>query len=288
MQLYTINHKYTQQRILMHSSSAKRAQLSRKAASRKKKTADWYQPDAPPFTKEEREDAEEGQLVYPKIVRKLKDDPVPHQGYSIISFMKLPEVVNGVSHFAKCRGSYNTEDEAAEAARELVRTTDSLFKMNITKTGTWVPVTTVGYAEVEDVVAEDEKQQENADKIVGKAVKEAEKKHKKIARELDERKKLIEEGDSDIHEESLEYYIQRKVSFITNTEWVKEAKKRYDQCLKNREKMSAEIAKLDEKFPEYSQKWLATYNEERAKSGFHPYSEDKKQLEEEIPPLEEN
>jgi len=238
-----------------------------------RKDAEWFQPEAPPLTKDEAAAAYKGQISYPKVVRKRRDPPISGQLYSNISVLPLPEPVNGVSAFVKVRGIWSDKQTANDDAKRIIRDVDSKFKIKITPVGTWVPVSTEYDEENVDVkMDEDDDTEEH---LNDEAVKKAEARHDRIRKEIQERtKKMLDPNDDPYSDmEGLEYYVMKRVTLMSIDKWLKEMEEKKVDLGGKRVAVQNVVDELNEKYPKYSVEWIDKYNEKRKETGLPPWKE---------------
>lgn len=240
-----------------------------------------YQPNAKPLTKDEEIQAFKGQILYPQIIRQTRDPVILDQKFALVSFLELPEKVNGVTHFVKIRGVYEDEKRSEEAAKEIIKNVDSKYKINISRVGVWTPVSEDSRYDRDtlDVGDDEDYDTNNNIQLNDEAVKQAEKRHNKIKQDLMERAKKLLDPEEDLQsdEDSLKYFTMKIVGRENNKKYVKEQEKKLETCKKtletfknNVEKTDSTIKKLLEKHPEYETQWIELYNKERSERGFPP------------------
>lgn len=234
--------------------------------------AEWYQPDASPLSKKEEEAAYEGQINYPKVIRQRKDPPIVNQTHSLLSFLFLPESHNGVFAFVKCRGVYGDKTSADDAGKKIIRDVDSKFKINIAPVGQWVPITDDSRFCAEDVDVKMNEDDPDEIQLNDDAVKETERRHEKIRKDLQDRaKKLLDPNDDPYaDEEGIKYYIMRRVTRACAKQYIEEEEKKKQDLIKKLESIEEIIAGIEEKFPSYKEEWLTVYNKGRKDVGLPP------------------
>ncbi|AGV01705.1 hypothetical protein C8_356 [Cannes 8 virus] len=237
----------------------------------------FVDPKAPALTDEETAAAAEALYKsFPSVSRGLKSDPpIPGQAVVNLSFYPLEKPVNGIHGCVRVRGVWPDAELAERSAMKIFKEHDSTAPIFAAQVGALLPFTlnTDLAAEVEDVPVEnprDEYQKKLQERVIQQNIE----KDKKFARELEERKKTaLHEGALDDDPSTLEYYTKKKVARRQVDQYITEYLERIETMKKSAQKLDEEIAELDAKNSEYSQKWLALYNEERKKMGYDPVSE---------------
>jgi hypothetical protein len=109
----------------------------------KSKKENWKpDPYAPKLTLEQtRQAVDDLHIVdYPHVERSVQDPVISGQKFALVSFCISEKNPYNVVAFAKIRGVYETEEEAANRARYLVRKVDSVNKIHTVKVGTPFPI----------------------------------------------------------------------------------------------------------------------------------------------------
>lgn len=234
--------------------------------------AEWFQPTAQPLTKEQEVEAYKSQVVFPKIVRKKEDPPIPKQNSVLVSFLELPQPINGVHAFVKVRGCYKNDKAAEDAAQKLVREVDSKYQINIAPVGTWFPIKLGKYeADIVDVRIDEE--DENEKHLNDQSFKDAEKKGEKIKKEIRERTKKLLDKDEDPYSnlEGIDYFVQRKVSGMAMDNMIEEMYSKLEDLKQKRDENNKTIDILSKKNPDYPNKWVDVYNKARKDVGLPPF-----------------
>jgi hypothetical protein len=236
----------------------------------------WFIPDYPPLKNSDDvgRAAVNGQVfTYPSVVRRMVDPSIRGQHYGNMSFMlfETPRMINDkpIYGYVKMRGNYESERVARENAYEIVREVDSKFQVRIAEVGHWVPITESDLAvkELYDV-RESDKEIHLRDQVV----KEKEKAAIKIANELKEgEKKLQEEGDIYDNPDSLRFYAMKRVTEMTLMETFKAQKAKMELMDKKIAEQRIILKRLEKLHPEYKVDWYEEYNQERKKAGITPF-----------------
>ncbi len=238
--------------------------------SNTRKKAEWFQPNAPPLTKEEEEAAYQGQIYYPRIVRKRIDPPISGQEYCNLSFVFLPEPKDGVWGFVKVRGVWPTKDVASDKAEDIIREVDSKFRIGIAKVGGWIPI-----SDRDDYFEEqlDARCEEKEKLLNDKAVKEAEARHNKIRLEIKERQEQLLDPKQDPYADlnGLDYYTMTTVTKLHLEKYVREQKQKVKDFEAKLAGVVEKLDNLDEKHPKYVDQWVERYNEKRRESGLKDF-----------------
>jgi len=183
---------------------------------------------------------------FPKVERRYADPRVDLQTVALFSF--VPAVgskpnENGIYGFAKIRGSYPSKKEALEATEDLIRKHDSYHKVFLAYVGRPFPVTlSSDFSESSDKINVKDDQKNS----FSQAIKKKREEERKLADELDERKKQLEDEHLENKDENPQDYY--------NNLYVKRAQIKYQQTLAHKqvthmkesiEKIGYEIKELD-------------------------------------------
>ena len=213
---------------------------------------------------------------FPRVDRTYADPPVPMQNIGLVSFTPAKGATpneNGVFGFAKLRGNYSTNIEADQRAEFLIRNVDSYHQIYHTYVGRPFPITfSSDYsAETSEVDIRRE-----TTKAVSSNIKKQKDEDQKTVREMKEREeKLVAEsqkargddgvGDPDIdpYDEYITQCVKKAQLSWTFIEHLKKLKEVRDIIIKTREV----IEKMDEKHPDFKEKYFEKYMEARKNAG---------------------
>jgi len=237
----------------------------------------------PPLTNEE---AEEAMKVlnntdfikkFPSVDRTYADPPIPMQNIALISFTPAKGATpneSGVFGFAKVRGTYATEIEAEQRAEFLIRNVDSYHQLYHLYVGRPFPITFSSKYSAETSEIDIRKE---TTKSISENIKEEKNKEQKTIKEIKEREQILleesekaknDDGLKDIEEDPYEEYITLCVKKAqlswTFLEHLKKMKEVRDIILKTR----AALAKKDQDYPDFKDKYFEKYMDARKKSGF--------------------
>ena len=260
-------------------------EISEKTVTQKK-VPEWLVPGYPPLKGDDAvgQAAVEGQLVYyPKSVRTMVDPPIPGQGLGLLSFMLFKEsrkLRNGtaVYGYVKLRGNWADESQAKFEASKIIREVDSKYKIRIAPTGGWVPITDEDAFVKEQL---DVRMKDDEKHLRDQAVKEKEAEQRQIQREIREREDEVAHG-GDIYDDpkSLTFYSMRRVTELRLMEAREQQIKQIHSIKKTLRKVQKELKRLECEHPEYKDKWIDRYNEERRKGGIPDYVPSEEQMQE--------
>jgi hypothetical protein len=201
------------------------------------------------------------------VERKYIDPPISQQVYCVHSFVPSkcasPDK-DGIYGMIKCRGTYNTLEEANQKAEELIKKVDSIHKYHINKVGHPFPMT------LDSKFASEKKEvdlKEKCDKTMEVDFKEQTNENKKEISEIKQREELLlKEVKID---DPLEKYVTTRVR-RANLVWtyVENIKKLRD-VFKNIKKAEKEIEEQDGKNPEFRKEYIDRFNHARRESGLN-------------------
>lgn len=246
-------------------------------------TPSWFHPNYPSLKLDDiGEAAVNGQITqYPMVVRDMADPAIHGQKFGNVSFMlfDVPRRFKDkpIYGYMKIRGNHDSQNAAYKDSCRIVRDVDSKHMVRIAPVGVWVPITELDESVKEKYdVREDDKQILLRDE----AVKEKEKEHAKIARELrDAEDRLKNGGDIYDEPESIKFYAMKRVTEMT----LMETRKAQLQKIVEMEKKIAEqriiLKRLERDHPEYAEEWVGVYNEERKKTGISTFIPGERQFE---------
>lgn len=251
--------------------------------SAEEKTPDWLVPNYPPLKCDDPagQAAVEGQIqFYPRVVRTMVDPPVMGQRLGLVSFVLFKEsrkLSNGkpVYGYVKFRGAYADKSQAKFEASKIIREVDSRYPVRIAPMGAWVPITDEEAFTKEHVdvrMTEDEKH------LRDEAVKEKEAEQRRISREIREREEEVKSGDIYDDPESLTYYSMRRVTEVRLLEYRDKYLQQIENITKSLRQVQKETKNLEVKYPDYKERWIDCYNEERRKAGIPDYVPSEEQM----------
>lgn len=245
---------------------------------------EWLDPTSDPLTGGEGREAVKAQIIdttpkYRKVVRGMADPPVVSQTVGLISFNLLPEPVllkgKPVYGFVKIRGNYTDVDSSIREASKIVKETDSMFKIRIAPVGQWVPIT-----EADSVVKEmidvktdgggasgDNDNEVQMPQLRDLATLQKQKEQEKIMRELKARAEDAEAHDVYDDQESLEFYVMKRVTDMTLLESYEIALNKLEEIKNKLFETRMKLKTLDVANPEYDESWLDFYNASRKERG---------------------
>jgi hypothetical protein len=210
-------------------------------------------------------------ITFAQVDRYYADPYQPNQKIALVSFIpssgSKPDKDN-IYGMMKVRGVYATEEEANERAEFLIRNVDSYHEVYHAYVGRPFPVTTSeGYTteikkidirqKTTDIISEDILQKKKAERGEMEDIKDREKQL------LDESKRAQAGEPKDIFEE----YITENVKRAQLVWTYHETKTKMDQMKDSFEKATIRIKEIDEKEPEFVDKYRDKYMEARRQSG---------------------
>lgn len=244
----------------------------------------WFHPHYPSLKLDDvGQAAVNGQTTqYPMVVRDMRDPSIHGQNFGNLSFMLFdtPKTINSkpVYGFIKLRGNFDTQQTAYKDGCRIVREVDSKYMIRTAPVGVWVPIT-----EADECVNEKYDVREDDKQILlrDEAVKEKEKEHAKIAKELREAEDRLKNG-GDIYDdcESIKFYTMKRVTEMTLMETRKAQLQKIDEMEKKIAEQRIILKRLEAKYPNYSDEWVDTYNEERKKTGITTFIPGERQFDE--------
>ena len=213
---------------------------------------------------------------FPSVDRTYADPPIPMQNIALISFTPAKGATpneSGVFGFAKVRGTYATEFEAEQRAEFLIRNVDSYHQLYHLYVGRPFPITASSKYSAETSEIDIRKE---TTKSVSENIKEQKNKEQKTIKEIKERENaLLEESDkakkddglkdpeNDPYEEYITLSVKKAQLSWTFLEHLKKMNEVRDIILKTR----ALLAKKDQEYPEFKDKYFEKYMDARKKSG---------------------
>ena len=220
-------------------------------------------------------------VVYPKVVRGDVDPPITNQTFGNLSFniLEKPAMFRGkpIYGFVKLRGNHYDQESAIRDSQRIVKEVDSKFQVRVAPVGSWVPITD-NTSVVQEMI--DVRESEEEHHIRDDAVRKREKEMRKIARELKEGEEKLK-NSKDVYEqpESLDFYTMKRVTENKLYEAVEVQKRKIKELEDKLMETYILCKKLDEKNPDYKDKWVENYNIERAKTSIPPFTPIESQVE---------
>lgn len=231
----------------------------------------FIQPDTP-FLSDQETAAAVSSLSKPffsKTVRTKNDPRIAGQEIGLFSFtpsINAKPDQYGIYGTLKLRGNYANTRDAAMAAENIVRNVDSMNEIYHVRVGETVPITkepkwTADFDSIDLKTKVDDI--ENAKK---RSAEEEEKKEKEEI--LSREKKIFKQNkeilDGTYKEDPLEHYTMLHVA-RAQLKWTKAdtERKLNEEVIPAIEKRNKEIAEMDEKFPDFRQKFLDKYMDAR-------------------------
>ena len=214
---------------------------------------------------------------FQKTDRTYADPPITMQNIGLISFTPAKGATpnkNGVYGFAKLRGNYATNMEADQRAEFLIRNVDSYHQIYHTYVGRPFPITFSSKysAETKEIdirrettesVSSNIKQQKDDERKTVNEIKERETallSESKTARDDDGKGDVPE---TDPYEDYITQCVKKAQLTWTFLEHLKKLKEVRDIILNTRDK----ISKLDEKHPDFKEKYFNKYMDARKSAG---------------------
>ena len=213
---------------------------------------------------------------FPRHDRTYSDPPVPLQSIGLLSFTPAKGATaneNGVFGFAKLRGNYGTAIEANQRAEELIRHVDSYHQIYHTYVGRPFPVTASSKysAETEEIDIRKE-----ATKAVSNDVKEKKNKEQRTVEEIKKREEALlaesraDPEDVDPYDEYITLRVKKAQLSWTYLEHLKKMEEIKGIIVRTR----LELERLDEKDPEFKEKYYAKYMKAREDAGLQESKQD--------------
>ena len=228
--------------------------------------------DRPSLSQEELAAATQSLVSFPQVVKSMADAPIHDQGLALQSFMLFaePKMLNGkkLYGYVKNRGNYpgNPSDTrlANAAAQKIIKEQDSKFQIRIAPVGVWVPIT-----EDDSVIREktDVRMDEKEIHLRDEAIREKQAKDRAEARALKERADEVAANDIYDDQNSLEFYVMKRVVDFTLFEHIETQLQKLEDIRGKLEATRNILLEKQKLHPEYSQEWLDRYNVERRKAG---------------------
>ena len=213
---------------------------------------------------------------FPSVDRTYADPAIPMQNIALISFTPAKGATpneNGVFGFAKIRGTYATEVEAEQRAEFLIRNVDSYHQLYHLYVGRPFPITFSSKYSAE--MSEIDIRKETT-KSISENIKEEKNKEQKTIKEIKEREQaLLQESEkaknddglkdpeNDPYEEYITLCVKKAQLSWTFFEHLKKMNEVRDIIIKTR----VTLAKKDEDYPDFKEKYFEKYMDARKKSG---------------------
>ena len=213
---------------------------------------------------------------FPSVDRTYADPAIPMQNIALISFTPAKGATpneNGVFGFAKIRGTYATEVEAEQRAEFLIRNVDSYHQLYHLYVGRPFPITFSSKYSAE--MSEIDIRKETT-KSISENIKEEKNKEQKTIKEIKEREQaLLQESEkaknddglkdpeNDTYEEYITLCVNKAQISWTFFEHLKKMNEVRDIIIKTR----VTLAKKDEDYPDFKEKYFEKYMDARKKSG---------------------
>jgi len=186
--------------------------------------------------------------------------------YCLHSFVPAKGAVadkDGIFGMIKCRGTFNTVEEADQQATSLIKKVDSIHKIHVCKVGHPFPMTHNSKFASEQKEVDLKEQLENT--IMTHDIKEQRSDQKREINEIQEREKML--FDDVTAENELDKYIMTRVrraqliwTFVENC-------KKLDGMRKSIDKSNIEINEADEIHPDFKKFYFERYLEARKAAG---------------------
>jgi hypothetical protein len=212
-------------------------------------------------------------------VDKFYADPIHNnQVYCMHSFVPSKGAKpdeHGCFGFMKCRGTFQTDQEAAQRSEEIIRNIDSYHALQTAYVGRPFPICVDAKKFTKESVEIDIRKK--TVEAMSENIKEKKQSEKQVVKEIKEREeKLLAESKEDFVEDPLERYTMLRTkkaqlswTYAKTMEKVADMKK---FILKTRE----EIAEMDAESPTYKEEYMEKYLKARRESGLdeQPASEE--------------
>lgn len=227
-------------------------------------------PAAKPLSPEELKFAIRDNIcVHREFIKSHFDPTIPSQQAGVVAFkflenpLMLPdnELFYG---WYKVRNACSNEAEAQTFATELLKTHDSKTKNRIIPIGHWVPLTSSKLFTKQFNEFSDQSFRQN--------IIDSENREKEAVKEIRAREEKLTKGISQFDENSIDYYIMKKVTLAENEHTMERAVKTVKETRRNISELTECIEKLDAKFPGYKNESLSVYNKERRDAGLEQVS----------------
>lgn len=214
-------------------------------------------------------------VEYPRVVRSVRDYPIPNQSNGLLSFMlfKEPKILKSgkpIYGFIKLRGNWADSDQCKAKASEIVRQQDSAHQIKIAEVGAWVPITEDTNFVKENVEVKTNMTEQ--DRLREIAAKENRDKQEQVAREIREREQEVKNGhDYNEDPDSIDYYTMKRVVWLRLQENIDMLRNQITSLEGKLNDTRVLLGELDEQHPTYIEDWIENYNKERRKAGIPDY-----------------
>lgn len=213
---------------------------------------------------------------FPSVDRTYQDPAIPLQTIGLISFIPAKGATpneRGVFGFAKLRGNYGTPLEADQRAEYIIRNVDSYHQIYHTYVGRPFPITVSSNysAETNEVDIRRE-----TTEVISTNIKEQKEKEQKNIQEIKEREEklladskkaredeCVGEPEIDSYENYITLSVKKAQLSWTFLEHLKKMKEVRDVIIKTRK----ELVEMDEKYPDYREKYFTKYMDARKQAG---------------------
>ena len=215
---------------------------------------------------------------FPRVDRTYQDPAIPLQTIGLVSFIPAKGAKpneRGIFGFAKLRGNYGSPLEAEQRAEYIIRNVDSYHQIFHTYVGRPFPITvSPDYsAETSEIDI-----RRDTTEAISSNVKEHKDKEQKTIQEMKEREekllaesrkaredenKSAEEIENDPYENYITLCVKKAQLSWTFLEHLKKLKEVRDIIVKTRK----EITEMNEKYPDYREKYFNKYMDARKQAG---------------------
>lgn len=222
--------------------------------------------------------------MFPKVNRRFEDPIVPGQPkFALFSFVEFPDremdefislignhlpqdlrdrlrelkdrkcVVKGVG---KIRGAFNTQEEAAVRAEEIVRDVDSTNTVYTCLIGTPFPLVSRGFSE--EVVEVDLRSE--VEHALATNVRNQRKREEKEMEEIKRREEeLLRDSEKDPNADDQENYITHRVKLAHLKYSISQHSQKRSECVEKAKQCMEWLLKMKEAHPEYEEKYMEHY-----------------------------
>jgi hypothetical protein len=212
---------------------------------------------------------------FPRVDRTYADPPISLQNFGLISFIPASGAKpneNGVFGFAKLRGNYQTQIEAAQRAEFLVRNVDSYHKIFHTYVGRPFPITcSSDYSENTDEI-DIRKEMANT---ISKDIRKKKMEEQGTVKDMKEREKALLEESKREDIDPYEHYITQRVKKAQLSWTYLEHIKKLEEVKKSIVSAHNEIITLEKENPKYKDTYYQKYLDARKDAGIKDTKETK-------------